>query len=122
MPNAHEMQILKNAAALRVLRRARPLIAAGWTQYAFAKDDVGATVNSSSPNAVCWCSLGAINASIEMTGEYDAAKNVLSRVAGENIGVWNDAPGRTQAEVLALFDRAIAECESQVSMTAREGE
>lgn len=30
-----------------------------------------------------------------------------SRIDGYTIGRWNDAPGRTYAEVLAAFDRAI---------------
>lgn len=56
--------------------------------------------------AVCWCVLGA-------TEKVDpdnsaAADEYLSRYLGRTVGDWNDAPERTQAEVVAAL-RAAAE-------------
>lgn len=64
------------------------------------------------------CALGAIGHSLrDLNGnvEYDRAINAESFLARlENfsgpgdVAYWNDAPGRTMAEVIDRFDRAIA--------------
>lgn len=92
-------------------------------------------VHFSSERAVCWCSYGAVNRAGYGGGEFkplmDArriaeitmAKSALARTMGggskfeDDIGDWrlcaiskfNDAEGRTHAEVLAAFDKAIEE-------------
>jgi hypothetical protein len=45
--------------------------------------------------------------------EDTSSHAILERAIGERfIGDWNDAPGRTHAEVLEAFDRAIALAEA----------
>jgi hypothetical protein len=110
------------ATAREVLRGASARIERGWTQRAIARNRYGSTVISTSPQAVCWCSSGAIlvTAFVLPLGllEYDDAcedaENLLRRAiraeCGEPMPVtdWNDADGRTKAEVLAVFDAALA--------------
>lgn len=62
------------------------------------------------------CVLHAL-ADVSPDGVYDRkASSLLSKCAGWNsplsLGYWNDRPGRTHAEVLALMDRAIAAAEA----------
>jgi len=57
-----------------------------------------------------WCALGAcyqIAERDELTRYRDMAK-ALNGVIGEPVPNWNDAPERTHAEVMVLFDKAIA--------------
>ena len=93
------------------------------------------SVHFSSDRAVCWCSYGAVNRAGYGGGEFmplmtshriaeiNLAKQALARAMGGrpfddeleadwklcNIAKFNDAEGRTHAEVLAAFDRAIEE-------------
>lgn len=58
---------------------------------------------------MCFCALGALQA---VTGStFSASDRFLDQAAREHsyqsATGFNDAEGRTQAEVLALFDRAI---------------
>lgn len=97
---------------LEILRAARAKIERPecWTKGAFARDAVGGECMSSEPDAVCWCSDGAIGAVIATTDVHDfCAFEALSRAIGNlHVAEWNDAPERTHAEVLAAFDAAIA--------------
>lgn len=65
-----------------------------------------------SSTAVCWCLVGAIQRAKggESCGAYDAAELtwVAKVVRRREPAVWNDAAGRTQAEVVAAL-RAAAE-------------
>jgi hypothetical protein len=101
------------------LREARALIEKGWTQDYFAKDAKGRPdyYDPSSP-LVCYCSLGAISTAVRGYPDADANvcevreyENFLAKAIGKSgpvgIAEWNDDPDRTQAEVLAAFDKAI---------------
>lgn len=89
---------------LQVLRAARELlVTAGWCQLGYTRDG-------------CFCSEGAINrvtsgfAHVGNLAGRDA-KSALESVVGRPPGMlipWNDRRDRTQADVLAAFDRAIA--------------
>ena len=98
------------STTLDILVAARAKIAQGWCQGAYAKDAKGEATESLSPDAERWCSAGAITAS---TGANDffareAARDAFVKaIDAGNLALWNDAPGRTQAEVLAVFDEAI---------------
>lgn len=86
-----------------------------WTQGKFALSPLANQVKPTSRRAVCWCSLGAI-AAVTHDDPNDVNDDVywiLQRAMRlpdgvMAVAVWNDAPGRTHAEVLAAFDRAIA--------------
>ena len=96
---------------LRVLREARDLIARGWTQGTLARDGNGDPVEPTSDAATCWCSLGAAKAVTKQDLSYGLAWSALLAALPEShrgyISNWNDARGRTQGQVIALFDRAI---------------
>ena len=86
--------------AVAVLREARELLAKGWTQ--------GVAVRQNEDGRK-FCLTGAIGV---CGGSYDQkqrARTMLGLlVAPLLIEAWNDVPGRTQEEVLALVDTAIA--------------
>jgi len=94
---------------LEILVKARELIAEPerWTQGAFARDEHGFSryVCPGEFDYTCYCASGALRAA----GGYTThpAYNAI-HTGGPAVCVWNDAPGRTHAEVLAAFDAAIA--------------
>lgn len=77
-----------------------------WTTGAFARAKDGLTRRPDNVDAVCWCSIGAI----ESIGDWRAVENsnakILLRLAvgGSAVG-FNDS--HTHDEVLAVFDKAI---------------
>lgn len=100
-----------------VLKKARELISdeKAWTKGWFAKDERGRDVYADDPGAVCFCAMGAIDRAAEECGGVDdvPALNMLVRaLGGTAIDLFNDAPERTHAEVLAAFDKAIASSEA----------
>jgi rhodanese-related sulfurtransferase len=87
------------------LREARALIERGWTQEAYSRSDDGRDALFSDAEAVCWCAVGAM----AEVGLASLCEMYFRRVIDWPGGIisWNDAPERTQAEVLAAFDKAI---------------
>lgn len=99
--------------AIDILKAMRALLArdGGWTQGACARDVAGKEVDELSARAVSFDALGALTRAGRdaRPGEGGAAMAQLrDRIGFKTLGDWNDAPGRTQAEVLALVDAAIA--------------
>jgi hypothetical protein len=104
--------------ASMLLADARELVSRGWCQGAEAEDERGGPVVPWSADARRWSALGAL---VATAGGPDALVNggpSLERVATaalalglaagvETLKEWNDAPERTRAEVLAVFDRAV---------------
>jgi len=99
-----------------VLERAADLIEpeGAWTQGAFARNAQGKDTGLSESRgpATCWCVLGATD---HVSGEDDPvvqADHLLAQVIGgaahNGLGEWNDAPGRTQSEVVAKLREAAA--------------
>jgi len=87
---------------VEVLTRARALVARGWVQY------TGHSIRGV-------CAAYAIMA-VAQDAMLDYANPVLvfltamrqeTKTHWPDIPGWNDMPGRTQAEVLAMFDKAI---------------
>lgn len=115
----------------KLLLRARALLAKGWTQRTVARNARGEAVKIFSPTATQYCITGAIgraaweaagkptgysweaaiiSAQNERVGEaHGLLTRLLPRMKGQ-MGVerWNDRKGRTQDEVLAFMDNAIA--------------
>jgi len=98
-----------------VLQRAKERVAAGWYQGGYALID-GERYSGAGPflvddlarvQRVCaegalWCEVGKDGLAFERAREF------LQHIVGVRlIPDWNDAPGRTQAEVLDAFDAAI---------------
>lgn len=110
--------------ALAILKEARTLIdEKGWTQRASARDPYGNNVGATNRHAVCFCSLGALHrAAVELHGpsadmaEIKHAIDRLQRSLPQGftaVSLWNDRSERTKAEVLAVFDKAIASAEKE---------
>ena len=84
---------------------ARALVEKGWCQAADARDAGGLECASRDAEAACWCLSGAIHRACDGLAEDDAW-DVLASLVGDPVE-WNDTPGRSKEEVLALFDKAI---------------
>lgn len=98
-----------NETVAATLREALGFVGRGWTQGASARTTSGAADWPRSPMAVCWCADGAICATGCSLPEQFAALAALGRVTDSySIIYWNDTPGRTQADVIDAFERAIA--------------
>lgn len=79
-----------------------------WTKGCEARDKDGNETSACDPIATCWCGLGAIWCSAdEFISEADYAEMALRAVCGMHFPDWQDAPERTHAEVLKVFDIAI---------------
>jgi hypothetical protein len=94
-----------------VLRDAAELLRTrGWTQGYYARDTDSRWQDADSSDAACFCVMGAIMrvAGSDTDPRAAVAFGLVRRVIGsESIGVWNDAPGRTLAEVLTTLERAV---------------
>ncbi len=97
---------------LQVLEAARATITppGAWTQKASARNAKGNSVTPTNKNAVCFCLLGAIDR-IQAESELRCSATTLLRDLvppgfGRMLADYNDAS--THAEVLSLFDKAIA--------------
>lgn len=110
---------MDNAAIADVLDRAANLIEpeGAWTQGAYSRDQNG---NASGDRVavgkqVCWCAMGALG-KVSCKGHFRVyeygtvtrkACEILEHVIGDDdIPEWNDAPSRTQTEVVAAFREA----------------
>lgn len=98
-----------------LLRAARALIADPdrWTTGCAARDAHGQSVMPEQLEAVRFDGIGALFRLTPGEPELrDRAIIALEIVAGSWMwAAWQDAPGRTHAEVLTAFDRAIATAE-----------
>lgn len=88
-----------------VLERAAALIEpeGAWTQGAYGRDVLGAPCGGRSDKAVCRCAAGAI---LNVGPHCYDAEDFHRRVTGQGYEAFNDAPGRTQAEVVAALRQA----------------
>lgn len=92
---------------VEILTTARAHVAAGWVQGRMKLE----TYSAEPP---CYCAVGAVYACgvADREGEDDAI-HLLHCACHEhdrtlhNVIAFNDAPGRTQADVLAVYDTAI---------------
>jgi hypothetical protein len=99
-------------ATVAILQHARDLLAAGWCQ---GKSAIGSHAGRVSPldsEACSFCVSGAFDRSwidLGLTLANDiAARRAFQAVIGwSSIINWNDTPGRTKADVLDAFTRAI---------------
>ena len=91
---------------LTVLMKARAEVEKGWCQGEYGRGGgvcmVGALyVAEGNPRE-------KVNENdVEVGESYYETYDALRRAVGWNIPMWNDAPGRTQEDVLAAYDRAI---------------
>lgn len=105
---------------LDILKTARQLLAEkGWTQFSYARDANSNMCDPTSPNAACYCSLGALQAAARVpehecrTPELEEALTLLysGLPSHESVVHFNDSVLRKREEVLELFSKAIAKAE-----------
>lgn len=105
------------------LRAARKLIAdpSKWTKGWFARDAKGVMASLDDPQAVCFCAIGAIAATSATDSETVQALTRQAMARGfASVPDFNDHETTSHADVLALFDAAIAEREETEARLARE--
>jgi len=100
-----------NEAVVNVLKRSRELLSdrSKWTRDRFARDGEGRPVSPTHESAVCFCALGAVVKFAVTKDVEKLARRALETVVG-NVTKVNDE--RTHAEMLGMFDKAIAEASS----------
>ena len=83
------------------------LVAKGWCQHKSATNKAGELCWSRDEKATNWCILGAIWAVYGLSSDQrniiTYLKNKLNVKTRPDLSAWNDAPERTQAEVVALL-------------------
>lgn len=102
---------------VEILTAARDLVARGWCQGTMARTRHGCPTAWTLPDAASFCSVGAVQAAAgasEGESVYEAFEFFADVIDRARIPKWNDAPGRTQAEVVAAFDRAIELAKAEV--------
>lgn len=95
---------------VNTLIKARTLIQHGWTRGAPARDSAGWEVAPIAKNAVRYCAIGALDAQQQPDDVYLPACHFLTAALPAPYTVllrYNDARTTTQADILALYDRAI---------------
>jgi hypothetical protein len=113
---------MEDSRGQRLLREARELVAASWCRGADARDSHGRPVEPWDDGARSWSLLGAIVAVLEREAkergeipleELGSALYALAAlVETDSLVDWNDDPRRSQANVVAVLDRAAAVHES----------
>lgn len=115
MDKQAESQGRPGLTTVEVLRKARELVAKGWTQGWFAKSAANRRVTWTSPKACKFCAVGAIYAAANGAPVTDAIR-ALSAAAGCGfLGIphWNDNLA-TKRDVLSAYRRAIAAAEASL--------
>jgi hypothetical protein len=90
-----------------------------WTTGRLSRTKDGKATDYWSEDATCFCVLGAIFRANRRTYEgfrmpedrcaaEMEAERAIQRATQGDVPLWNDDPGRTHAEVLEAYDRAIA--------------
>jgi len=105
---------------VQILKDARALIAdeKNWTRGEYARNARGYWRGVLSEDSVCFCSIGAMARSAKTTPrEIETCDKILQIFSADGLRRVSDLvdfnDGHTHAEVLALFDRAIARAESE---------
>lgn len=113
---------------VRVLTRMRELLAGGFCQWSLARDEKGRRVQPECAEATEYCVLGAemrVRRELGLPNLgwriHDGMPAIESQVAHllveepeeegsetQELVFWNNAPGRTQEEVLRKVDRALS--------------
>lgn len=111
---------------LQLLKDAREILtpAGAWTTKTLAREKSGAPVVTRSRYAVSFCMIGGLCRALDNANEFssltlrETAKALLLeaipvRSRPDFLFDWNDHKDRTQAQVLACYDRAIAKVEKE---------
>lgn len=106
---------------LSILQAARLLLddPRHWTKGWEARDKSGGGVSPGDYAAACWCGRGALWAVApdDQWSRSDASAEVEAQLPlgdWDSIPSYNDAPRRTHADILALYDRAIDKLAAEI--------
>lgn len=117
MTRASETGQSGGAAIADVLSRAAAILSASgaWGAGWYAKDRFGESVDTSDDAACRFCAMGAVYRAAGISSRartpapiITATRAHLSKVLGCGVAHWNDAPERTQQEVVAKLREAAA--------------
>ena len=87
-----------------VYNKAADLVEKGWTQYAMARDVHGSKRDFGSKDASSWCLSGALHLGCCDLSSVSSYRKLTSYLLLEDyLFVWNDAPDRTQEDVIKLL-------------------
>jgi hypothetical protein len=110
---------------LDIFKKARQLVANGWTQSTPARSANGTVCFYGDEDATHFCAVGAlfraVNDNVEGEDERFKEKLKISMKLSEqlpsniSIPTWNDDKNRKQEEVLDLFDKIISKYEESSS-------
>ena len=81
-----------------------------WAKGSFSLNAVGELVLPRSKDAICWCLLGAVYRDVPHAAWEPCVQALTDALPpeGRNLTWFNDEPGTTHADIMALFDRALA--------------
>jgi hypothetical protein len=107
------------AQALPVIDSMISLIKQGWTQQAMAKDSAGTVVSYHGAEATSFCLIGAYAKAVILRNPPRASQFAVRDALSATIEKqthnpelswddWNDAPERTQQDVLSMLHKAKA--------------
>jgi anti-sigma regulatory factor (Ser/Thr protein kinase) len=103
------------AQAVVLLARAAQRVREGWCQHVEAVDHAGTPVDAWSDQAAAWSLLGAVVAALDgpegipmfpLPALATAMSALAMLIADHSLSGWNDAPSRTQDDVVAVLERA----------------
>ena len=107
--NPNPPVVMQPITVKQVLQDALALVRQGWVRGRMEKRR---------GDRVCYCAGGAIDAATPNIGlRFEARLTLAEAIPRERRGRpsvvgYNDAPGRTKSDVIALFERAIAACKT----------
>lgn len=99
--------------AAAFLTRVADRLERGWTQGAYARGADENSIDFTDARAVCWCLEGAFYAEDQETHpvRMAALDALYTATNAENLPLFNDTPGRTQAEVVRVVRMAASKME-----------
>lgn len=117
MPSAKEVYDTLVAARATI---AEP---AAWTKDNYATDAAGEPCGEQEVEAVCFCTLGAIQKHVDFAGAayLRPLRKAVEEKTGRkcpNIPYYNDHPDTTHADILTMFDRGIEIAKADVEAAA----
>ena len=87
------------------MKRPSSLVRRGWSRGTYTRDKAGTPVHYLSKEAVAFSLAGAILTAKVPMNFWEAVRSRIAQIDGSSrtSDLWNDAPGRTQAEGVALL-------------------